>query len=563
MRITLLSTLLLVQAALAEPDPSTAYRNTVKKLKKREIRYWHDFQREFQQALRAFERPWLVAHTEPKTPQDPTPDYSGFQKLYDLYTAIETERGEALVALARSGHPKALPTVFRELLATSKQVDAVEKELAGDLVLKEFFLYDQRIGTRGHGLARRSELVVRALAESPGAAPFLAGDGWKQAVRKDGKRSIVRRVAVIDAMGLSRDLAALPFLEERLRSRASTFRVAALEALLRRDSRATKALLPLLADPSPVVRIALLQGIRDLDRTNARWIQPVLDGYRNAVGRLRAEHVATLEALTRQRFGDDAKRWNAWYIRHAKAIDEGAFDVDTLEIEEGGRRYAQQRVIFYGRPAPTRGVIFVLDGSRRLLLPAEVSFQRTKLITRWPPRSKNSWHNEHPDHESILDREFGKTLASLPKEALFGVVALHTQNDAEVFGPHKADALSIKNARKFVESLPKGGSATTFAGLLAAYRMAGLDPSPGAADFPVMRADTVYLLHPGKPGGGRYAVWQAEVEAFRRLNRFRRLLVHTIRICNQKTEAEALMRGLAEASGGTYSWQKNPPPKNR
>ena len=162
---------------------------------------------------------------------------------------------------------------------------------------------------------------------------------------------------------------------------------------MRHDPRATKALLPLLIDPSPVVRIALLQGIRA--HTNARWIQPVLDGYRNAVGRLRAEHVATLEALTRQRFGDDAKRWNAWYVRHAKAIDEGTLDAGKLEIEEGGRRYAQQRVIFYGRPAPTRGVIFVLDGSRRLLLPAEVSFQRTKLITRWPPRSKNSWHNEH------------------------------------------------------------------------------------------------------------------------------------------------------------------------
>jgi hypothetical protein len=88
---------------------------------------------------------------------------------------------------------------------------------------------------------------------------------------------------------------------------------------------------------------------------------------------------------------------------------------------------------------------------------------------------------------------------------------------------------------------------------------AGLDPSPAAADFPGPRADTVYLVHTGRPIGGRNITAASVVGAFQRLNRFRRLQLHTIRIGIQDKEGAAMMRGLAEVSGGTYHWQKNPP----
>ena len=49
------------------------------------------------------------------------------------------------------------------------------------------------------------------------------------------------------------------------------------------------------------------------------------------------------------------------------------------------------------------------------------------------------------------------------------------------------------------------------------------------------------------------------VAAFKRFNRFRRLVVHTIRICDEGEPSETLMKGIAEASGGTYLWAKRPP----
>jgi hypothetical protein len=69
----------------------------------------------------------------------------------------------------------------------------------------------------------------------------------------------------------------------------------------------------------------------------------------------------------------------------------------------------------------------------------------------------------------------------------------------------------------------------------------------------------VYLFSTGDPRGDWYMTPEATLDAFRRFNRFRRLVVHAIRISDRKEPAETLMKGLAEASGGTYLWAAKPP----
>ena len=75
--------------------------------------------------------------------------------------------------------------------------------------------------------------------------------------------------------------------------------------------------------------------------------------------------------------------------------------------------------------------------------------------------------------------------------------------------------------------------------------------------------DTVFLFDSGDPRGGRYMAPQPVVNAFNRYNRFRRFIVHAIRICNEKEASEILMKGIAEASGGTYVWMKKPPEESK
>jgi hypothetical protein len=80
------------------------------------------------------------------------------------------------------------------------------------------------------------------------------------------------------------------------------------------------------------------------------------------------------------------------------------------------------------------------------------------------------------------------------------------------------------------------------------------------ADFPDARADTIFLWDSGGPEGGRYMTPESAVAAFKRFNRFRRLVVHAIRIGDEGEPSETLMKGLAEASGGVYLWAKKPQP---
>jgi len=71
--------------------------------------------------------------------------------------------------------------------------------------------------------------------------------------------------------------------------------------------------------------------------------------------------------------------------------------------------------------------------------------------------------------------------------------------------------------------------------------------------------DTVFLLNTGMLRGGRFLTPEALLAWFVRWNRFRRLVVNTLRYDNGKEASEMLLRGIAEASGGHYAWLEEPP----
>ena len=97
---------------------------------------------------------------------------------------------------------------------------------------------------------------------------------------------------------------------------------------------------------------------------------------------------------------------------------------------------------------------------------------------------------------------------------------------------------------------------------LAGYKYSWINYDP---HYALMRAleledvDTVFLVYNGHLSSGRYLLPEALVADFKRRNRFRRLVVHAIRIGDTGSESEKLLKGLAASSGGTYVWSKIPP----
>lgn len=549
-----------VGAVSAAPDPLTAFKAKLHAIERAEKAFWDEYHGRRNAAHKLFETPMLRAHTEPDYPQDARPDYTGFRSLYDDYDALQRQRGEACVELAKSPDPRAAEALLDELMAAAKRIDELESELPE---MKPGSRIDLRPGIERHGLDTRLSCLESALAACPDAVAFLTGAAWTAAGKRDGKKSFERRIAVLDALGTTRDPIAMPFLAEAAKASASSLRIAALEALIGLGPDAMAALPPLLSDLSPVVRIALLQAIRTRDAGNRAWISPVYDGYRPSARRLRAEHVKTLEALSSRQYGDDAERWAAWYKRVEESGGPDKADLEKIDVEVGKRSDAPDVVRFYGVATPSDRVVYVLDGSWNLHLPADADVQGTRCSTKWGPRSKGYWRDEWIDHVTVLRTELLRSIAGMAAEARFAVVAMRENAKIDVLGGDRLlapDARGKREVEKLLESLPGAPNHLgPWDGLLEAMRVAGLDPAQGHGDFAEMKADTVFLLDQGSPARGCYWTAESTLRAFRRLNRFRRLTVIAVRIYIPDKEEEALMQGLAEATGGAYRWQRKPP----
>ncbi|MHC4547463.1 MAG: HEAT repeat domain-containing protein [Planctomycetota bacterium] len=551
---------LLAATALAAPDATRDWKTGLRHLEARERKYWRAYQERFNQGRLVLVAEIDRAYAQPEQHKEATYDYSEFRKLYEDYDLIQQAMGDVDRAYAESRSPKALGGLFKTLLGVAKEVDALEKELRDAKPKMAVRIFHQQPAIRRQGLEIRRDALVAALARCRDAAAFLAHDGWRRAVSADGRRSIVRRVAVIDALGRDGTEPAAAALADLARSRESSLRIAVVEALMRFGPQGRPALLPLLEDPSPVVRRALLQEIRE--RGDPGWIGPLAEGFPEARGALRADHLRALEALTNQRFGHAPERWKEWFEEYRKEIERGEFDKEKIEIQEVGPAPAADAVAFYGIETLSKGLVWIVEASGRLAVPADWEIQRTKFRALWPGL-RTRWERQYPSHQMVLQRELTQTLESCSEDTVFGIVALYGNWAVGLLDEKRlldCGRRNLKAARKFVEKLPADGWCAQYEGLRRAARLAGMDPASGSLDFPDPRADTVFLFDSGDPRGGRYMAPEPVVKAFQRLNRFRRLVVHTIRICNEKEAGETLMKGIAEASGGTYVWMSKPPP---
>lgn len=554
-RLLLLS---LAAAALAGGDAARTYDEEAKKARNSEKRFFEDFQRSWNDAFLAFREPIEAAEAKPLEHTDAVWDFAAVNRLYAEAAAIQEARGRAALEFARSGHPKAATELLQELLDLVREAEALEAELAEAKPIQRAFLFDLRPAVRRHALAARERLLVEAVGSAAGAAGILADAGLREAAAKDGRKSVARRVAVIDALGFAGGDGARAAVEPFLRARESSLRIAALEACARLGGASTPALLGLLSDPSPPVLRALLDAVRTSLAKEARFLPPIVAGLEGARGSAAVRSVAALEALTRQKFGHDPARWREWLSVYAGEIEAGTFDAGKIEVQELPPKAPEGAMAFLGVTAPAAGAVFVLDASLNFALPADLAFQLTKYKTAWPTGSQ-SWQSEHPAHRTVILRELLGTIDAMPKEAPFHLVALHGAFEAEALSgkkPLRAGKADRAAVEKFVERLPARGWCAPYEGICEAMRLMGLPP--GADDFGKPNADTIFLVHAGAPAGGRYMSPDAAIEAFRRLNRFRRVTVHAIRICDDKEAGEKLMCGIAEASGGSYLHRKAP-----
>jgi hypothetical protein len=377
----------------------------------------------------------------------------------------------------------------------------------------------------GDAAIEADEVVDRGLAAEDDAVRYRALEAVinrGRALRKQPLEALTRaeadelrrlahvalaRLALAESGGDPKEVVALGRAKDPAARQA-----AALELARLGSEEALGVLGQLLADPDPRVRSEAIRAVAA--RRKPSSVAALIDRLDEEQGKLGLEVQWALRMLTGLDHGARAPRWRAWWSAEGQT-----FEIPTLEAAQEAERARKTRrdenstkASFYGLQVLSNRMSFVIDISG-----------------------------------SMNEKAYaGKTRIAIAKEELSKVVESLQSDD-------QFNLISFNNAvgdwqKALVPGDPKNrASALSF--------VAGLNARDGTAIFDALArafedksVDTIYFLSDGDPSTGLVvdpAMIRSEVA---RWNSARHVTIHCVAVGQDR----ALLRGLAEDSGGTY-----------
>ncbi|MEC7726958.1 MAG: VWA domain-containing protein, partial [Planctomycetota bacterium] len=237
-------------------------------------------------------------------------------------------------------------------------------------------------------------------------------------------------------------------------------------------------------------------------------IPPLIDRLKREKGRLQADSLAALRAITGASFAT-ARDWQAWW--------KGA--QDTFEIPRAprsrrdGRTASSTSASYWEMPVVSERVTFVVDTSGSMLKP--FSTGDTSRLEE-------------------AQAQLSKVFDALPKGAKVNVISF-AADAARMFDDLSTlSARRRKAARTFIEELESKGPTNLYAALQRAFEQE--------------EVDTIFVLTDGRPSSGSVAD-PGRVRRWAQLwNAGRSIRIHTIALGDESE----LLEQLAADSGGVY-----------
>jgi len=336
----------------------------------------------------------------------------------------------------------------------------------------------------------------------------------------------IHRDAIVAALGTLTEEKAVAALHKTLWTKAGSWDKghrsararAALVDALGRTGRDRTVLETFLEEPSPAVRIAALEAVAG------------------------KEPDAPAKKLLRLARDDDA----------VFAVREAARRLLGEKAEPPG-----DAPTFAGIPILSKRVIVLLDVSWGADKPLDVELMKTKSWREW--RAVAVKDRDWVSQADWMKAETMNLVTELSGDARFDILLLNEDRVVAMSpkGMVAADERGNRMATGFVEEILPGGFTSQVQGFWEACRRAGSPPyGSEAPEDPA--ADTFILVSPGVPSGGALLYAPAIVDEFRRAWRFHRIRVHTVRVDDAAEPAEEVMKGIAEATGGTYVHKTKP-----
>ncbi len=490
------------------------------------------------------------------------------EALGDDYAYV---KAEAIRCLAPKKDKRVL-AVAKEVL--EKETVAVVRQAAVEAMkcagTQEAFLsLFEAAGKETDETTKKAMIDAMVTFTDPAVIRWIAAQGTGQ------KDAALRRVAVA-LLGRSKDPAALKAILHSLHDVDPTVRAAAIDALVGLGAKeAADEVLKLTGDPDPSVAAAAVEALGILGAQSDEVVKrllgllksrapDVLNAAMGALGRMKAteafepirgllDHEAwqvragaiealaalrvkegipaliarlekeegrlkydiasALKRLTGEKLGTNAATWKKWWDDHGAGFevppDSGVADAP----EEGMTTY-------YGIPVVSKRIIFLLDISGSMSTPLAIG--ETQAGTAKPSTTRLD----------VAKKELAETIDRLAKDVRFNIILFDDRQDPWEKAIQPADEPHRTDAKKFLErQRPRGGTDI-------------YDPLEAAMmDKDV---DTIFLLSDGSPGSGKFVQADDILREVRKLNRSRKVVIHTIAVGMDTP----LMRELAKQNGG-------------
>lgn len=277
-------------------------------------------------------------------------------------------------------------------------------------------------------------------------------------------------------------------------------------------------------------------------------VDPLIERMQVESGRVQDAMIQALKAITRDDLGRNPENWRKWWEgEKAKAPGglprrpdpgKGAATGKPEEKKKEDPRYAAPE--YYGVEIYSNRVGFVVDTSASMKVLFVPDARAAKVLSR---------EYTGMDKITICKEEVAQALEALDDRSHFTVVTFGTMIRAFKSNPVAATPGNVQSAVSFLKSIPANGETNYYDALRVALDL-GEEPdtNPNFRSTP----DTITFLTDGEPTKGAITDGDTLVEWYTGLNRYARVVTHTVTFGNIGIDMPLLHR-LATQNGGKFT----------
>lgn len=418
----------------------------------------------------------------------------------------------------------------------------------------------RNFGSKLKDIAEIRDIIAAALSK------FSGDKGWPALLSKlrSSPDAVVRQAVARAIERIEREGALEVLLEQLRREKEPGVKVALIDAIRSKKDKSRKVIDALCAELKSdwwQVQAAAIAALRALKAREA--IEPLIEAFRTADGRIKGDLQDALMALTGVDKGSSAEAWKSWFEQHREAVLAGTYKPrdDEKPSGQGGAATA-----FFGIPVRSKRVVFVLDRSGSMAQKADFELE---IDTGTPGNGSGGEVKPQGDRKIDIARyQLKKVLSQLPDGVRFNII--YYNQAFEVFKPDliKLSKETRKEAFDYIDRTDPQGATNIFDSLERALQFA-LGPDGRLRKD---GADTVYLLSDGLPNQGKFTQPDDIIREIKRLNSAAKVQINTVYIPESGpglpggiggdlAGGEKLMKQLAADSGGTMVILKKKSPK--